>query len=62
MALLGCISLEEMEKNIYYYLLLSKGIFLEDIQSECMNNSLPSLRDLLCGDLLDLKVTFPVCP
>lgn len=28
MALLGCISLEEMEKNIYYYLLLSKGIVL----------------------------------
>lgn len=49
MALLACISLEEMEMNIYYYLLSSKGIVLEDVQSECTDNSLPSLRDIMWG-------------
>lgn len=39
MALLGHISLEEMEMNINHYLLSSKGTVLEEIQSECIDNS-----------------------
>lgn len=44
MALLDHVILEEIEMNIYYYLPLSKGIVLEEIQNECTDNNPSSLQ------------------